>query len=172
MRAFRLISTIVVSAGIFASNAFGAKIPPTSFPWMNAGQAGATYNMADHPNGVFVFEAFSLNCSWCNKNAPNVEEIGLKFKDNPRVQVIDLGIDSADSYYARWIQTHKPKHPVVKDVGRGVYNALKVENGIPQVFIVNCRGEREDVVVGYWEAAQKAKVQRAIEKALETTCVP
>ena len=163
-------SSIIIAAGLFTSNAFAAKIAPTSFPWMNAKQADTTYSMADHPNAVFVFETFSLSCSWCNKNASNVDALATKFKDNNRVQVIDLGIDSSDSNFTRWIQTHNPNHPVVKDVGRKVYNALQVENGIPQVFIVNCRGEREDVVVGYWESAEKAQIERAINKALQTTC--
>jgi hypothetical protein len=167
-----IITGIVTSTVIFAQAAIASKIAPSSFPWMNAGQAGKTYNMTDHPNAVFVFEAFSLNCSWCNKNAPNVDALASKFKDNARVQVIDLGLDTSDSFYTRWISTHKPNHPVVKDVGRKVYNSLQVENGIPQVFIVNCRGEREDVVVGYWGEAEKAQVEAAVNRALQTTCVP
>ncbi len=165
-----IMASLIVSAGLLTSNAFAAKIAPTTFPWMNAKQANTTYNMADHTNAVFVLEAFSLNCSWCNKNAANVDALATKFKDNDRVQVIDLGIDSSDGYFTRWIQTHNPNHPVVKDVGRKVYNALQVENGIPQVFIVNCRGEREGVVVGYWEDAEKEQVESAINKALQTTC--
>lgn len=170
MKKRNLVLSFVAGLCLFASSAFASKIAPMSFPWMNGPQSGATWNMADHSNGVFVFEAFSLNCSWCNKNAVNVDAIANKFKDNARVNVIDLGLDSSDSSYTRWIQTHKPNHPVVKDVGRKVYNALQVENGIPQVFIVNCRGELEDVVVGYWESAEKAQVERAINKALQTTC--
>lgn len=166
------VASIVAVTGLFATSAFAAKIAPSSFPWMNAGQTGTTYNMADHANAVFVFEAFSLNCSWCNKNAANVDALATKFKDNPRVQVVDLGLDTSDSYYSRWIATHKPNHPVVKDVGRKVYSALQVENGIPQVFIVNCRGEREEVVVGYWGEAEKAQVEAAVNRALQTTCVP
>ena len=165
-----IFSALALAASFLASTAFASQIAPTSFPWMNAKQAGSTYNMAEHPNAVFVFEAFSINCSWCNKNAPNVDALATKFKDNARVQVIDLGLDSSTSAFTQWIQTHNPNHPVVKDVGRKVFNALQVENGIPQVFIVNCRGEREDVVVGYWEAAEKAQIERAINKALETTC--
>ena len=175
MRTIKIITTaasLFAAAGFFANGALAAKIAPASFPWMNAGRTGATYNMADHPNAVFVFEAFSLNCSWCNKNAANVDALATKFKDNARVQVIDLGLDTSDSYYSRWIATHKPNHPVVKDVGRKVYNALQVENGIPQVFIVNCRGEREEVVVGYWGEAEKAQVEAAVNRALQTTCEP
>lgn len=175
MRMNKIVSSItgiVAATGLFASSALASKIAPSSFPWMNAGQAGTSYNMADHPNAVFVFEAFSLSCSWCNKNAPNVDALASKFKDNSRVQVIDLGLDTSDSNYTRWISTHKPNHPVVKDVGRKVYNALQVENGIPQVFIVNCRGEREDVVVGYWGDAEKAQVEAAVNRALQTTCAP
>ena len=96
-------SSIIIAAGLFTSNAFAAKISPTSFPWMNAKQADTTYSMADHPNGVFVFETFSLSCSWCNKNASNVDALATKFKDNNRVQVIDLGIDSSDSNFT-WEQ--------------------------------------------------------------------
>lgn len=170
MKIQKIFLSLIAGLALFATNAFASKIAPMSFPWMNGPAAGATWNMTDHPNGVFVFEAFSLNCSWCNKNAANVDALATKFKDNARVNVIDLGLDSSDSSYSRWISTHKPNHPVVKDVGRKVYNALQVENGIPQVFIVNCKGELEDVVVGYWESGEKAQVERAVNKALQTTC--
>lgn len=160
-----------ITALILSSQALGASIPADkTFPWMNAREPGAVYSMADHQDGVFVFEAFSLNCSWCNKNAPNVDALAEEYKDNSRVQVIDLGIDSANSYFTRWIQTHKPNHPVLKDEGRSVYNTLKTENGIPQVFVVNCHGEMIDNIVGYWSANEKARIRRAIARGLETTC--
>lgn len=160
-----------ITALFLGSNALAASISPdTSFPWMNAREAGATYNMADYPNGVFVFEAFSLNCSWCNKNAANVDALADKYKDNARVQVVDLGIDTSNSYFTRWIQTHKPNHPVVKDQGRAVYNALKTQNGIPQVFVVDCNGTMIDNIVGYWSSTEKSRIDRAIARGLETTC--
>jgi len=152
-----------------ASIASAASIPMMEFPLMN-GTPGQTYKMSDVKNGVFVFEAFRLSCSYCNTNAPNVDQLADEYRDNARVQVIDLGLDQGDFEYSEWNRIHNPNHPVVKDVGFKAYSALKTQNLIPQVFIVNCRGERVGVHAGTWDNAANAQIRQHIATALATTC--
>src|SRR5437868_1958977 len=81
-----------------------------SFPWMNGPASGAVYRLADHPNTVFVFEAYELSCVYCNDNAPNVDALAAEFASDPSVQVIDLGLDTSLRDYQSWIAQHNPNH--------------------------------------------------------------
>lgn len=157
----------VAAVGI-SGMAAAASIPMLEFPVMNP--TGTTYKMADHTDGVFVFEAYGINCSYCNQNAPAVDDLADQFADEPRVQVIDLGQDSSSSDYARWISAHHPNHPVVKDTSHKVYNAFKTQDVIPQTFVVNCKGELVGRTIGSWDSSTRRKVEGYITTALGTTC--
>ena len=163
---------IALALGMAATSVSAQTIGKWDFPWKNSVDSAAVYSMADHPNAVFVFESYSINCGPCNSNAVNVDQLATKYKDNERVQVVDMGTDASDSDYPRWIARHKPNHPVVKDVGRRVYNALKTENLIPQVFIVDCNGKKLFGNIGVWTAATKIAIDNAIATGLATECVP
>lgn len=165
MRLF-LASLLLAAAGV----AQAASVPTNlEFPLKN-GAAGEVYKMADHPNSVFVFEAFGLNCPYCNDNAPNLDKLTNDYKSNPRVQVLDLGLDSQASYYVEWIRRHKPNHPVVQDVSRRVFGALSTEGSIPQVFVANCKGALVGKYVGSWDSSAARYVRGLVDKALETVC--
>lgn len=157
-------------ATMITAAAQAQSIPMLEFPLKNSATEDRVYRMSDHVNAVFVLEAYSVNCGPCNSNAPNVKALAKKYEDNARVQVVDLGTDANESDYTRWISRHKPVHPVVQDVGRKAYNALKESNFIPQVFVVNCRGEKLYGHVGVWSESTKAAIDRAIAEGLETTC--
>jgi len=161
-----------LALGMAATSASAQSIGVWEFPWKNAQDSSAVYNMADHADAVFVFEGYSINCGPCNSNAVNVDALATKYKDEPRVQVLDMGLDANDSDFTRWISKHKPNHPVVKDVNRRVYNALKTDNLIPQVFVVNCKGEKIFGNIGVWTASVKAALDRAIAEGLATDCTP
>ena len=126
--------------------------------------------MSEHKNSVFVFESFADFCGGCHENAPNVDEFATEFATNPRVQVLDLGLDQVDSAYQAWVGRHHPNHPVLQDTARKVFNALRTDNLIPQVFIVNCRGEMVGNHIGEWDEAVKTKLRGDIAAALATTC--
>lgn len=162
---------IAFAAATATTAALGAQIDPgaTEFPWMN-GARDARYKMKDHAGAVHVLEAYSISCSWCNRNAVQVDELAAKYAGDESVKVLDLGIDSRDSDYARWISAHSPNHPVVKDVNRAVFNALKQDSGIPQTFVLDCHGNLVDYTVGYWGAAEKAQLEQAIERAKQVSC--
>lgn len=152
--------------------AVGAAIDPvtTDLPWLNGPARDARYKLADYPNTVHVFEAFSLSCSWCNRNADQVKAMAAEYVADERVQFIDLGLDADDRNIQRWIATHAPTYPVVKDVGRGVWTALQQASGIPQTFVVACDGSMIDGTIGYWDSAAKTKLRNAIAAAKVVTC--
>jgi hypothetical protein len=159
----------LIAASVLASSiASASTIPMYEFPLKNDA-ARSVYRMADHKNGVFVFEAYRLTCGYCNDNAPAVDALATAYAGNPRVQVLDLGLDTNDADYAEWIAAHNPNHPVIQDTGRKVFNALKTQNAVPQVFVVNCKGEMVGNHVGTWDGAVP-KIKGHIETALKTTC--
>lgn len=161
-------SILVSAILLFASAASAASIPMYDFPLKNS-DSRDVYKMSEHKNGVFVFEAYRLSCGYCNENAPVVDALATEYAANARVQVLDLGLDTNDSEYAEWVARHNPNHPVVQDTGRRVYNALKTSNGVPQVFVVNCKGEMVGNHVGTWAGAE-SRIRGFVERALKTTC--
>lgn len=161
----------IASVMLAASSLAQAASVPTNleFPIKN-GEPGAVYRMTDHPNAVYVFEVFSLSCSYCNTNAPAVDRLAKDFAGNARVQVLDVGLDTSDNNYREWIRRHAPNHVVVADPARKVYNPLRTAEGIPQAFVVNCKGERVGSQVGSWDAGAERKLRALVNTALETTC--
>jgi hypothetical protein len=168
----KLFVSFAIACSFLAPTVFAANIDPSTvdFPWMNGPARDSRYKLADFPNKVHVFEAFALSCSWCNRNAEQVKALAAEYAEDDRVQFIDLGLDSDDRNIARWITTHAPTYPVVKDVGRTVWTALQQANGIPQTFVVACDGTMTDHTIGYWDSAAKTKLRNAIAAAKETTC--
>jgi hypothetical protein len=164
MRQFLAIALFLTTT---AANA--ASIPMYDFPLKNGESRDEIYKMSDHKNSVFVFEAYRLSCGYCNENAPAVDDLAVDYADNARVQVLDLGLDTSDSDFAEWIARHKPNHPVVQDTGRRVFNALKTSSGVPQDFVVNCKGEMVGNHVGTWAGAEK-RIRSLVNQALATTC--
>ncbi len=151
------------------ANPQGTSIPMLEFPLKNGQSRDEVYKMTDHKNGVFVFEAFRLSCGYCNDNAPVVDQLASDYASNPRVQVLDLSLDTVDTDFAEWINRHHPNHPVIQDTGRRVYNTLKQANGVPQVFVVNCKGMLVGGHVGTWGGAE-SHIRGLIDRALQTTC--
>ena len=153
--------------------ALGAeKLDPKTLdlPWMNSPAHDAHFRMADHAEAVVVFEAYAISCSWCNKNAPQVDALADEYKNDARVVVVDLGLDASDRDYRSWIATHKPNHPVVKDVDRKVWQALHSDDGIPQTFVVACDGSLQGSTLGYWGDEEKQALREAITRAKAINC--
>jgi hypothetical protein len=166
-----LFSAVLTSAAAFAETPTppSRAIPMYDLPLKNGANRDYIYKMSEHKNAVFVFETYRLSCGYCNENAPAVDRLATEYAANSRVQVLDLGLDTLDSDYAQWISRHRPNHPVVQDTDRRIYNALKTQNGVPQVFVVNCRGEMVGNHVGTWAGADQY-IRGLIEKGLQTTC--
>lgn len=154
-----LMMTMLIAVSTVAS----AAITPFSLQWMNG---SGMYSSANTPNGVFVIEAYFLNCPYCNQNAGNVNALAAEFSSNTRVQVLDVGIDRMDSQYATWIAKHKPNHPVLKDANRTLIRQLGT-SGYPTTYVVD--GATGNVVYetsGVWEADTKEEIRDSINELL------
>ena len=163
---------------MMSANLVHASSIPTNleFPVQNSATPGTLFRMADHPNGVFVFEAFTVACGSCGENADAVNRLAAEYKNNPRVHVIDLGQESVETRYREWVRRFKPNHLVVNDVESRVYDALRTINQTPQVFVVSCTGLMMGNFVGTWSSSDASgqtgndMVRELVEKALKTTC--
>jgi peroxiredoxin len=151
---------VLVSQGALA-------VQPVELPQMN-GQGG-TYKMTDHPEGIFVVEAYFLNCPYCNQNAPNVNALATRFANDPRVQVLDVGVDRDNASYETWIARHQPNHPVLKDSGRKLISQLGTA-GYPSTYVLNCKGQLVESTEGLWGKQDADSIIRAVEQLQAQGC--
>lgn len=153
---------LVTSATSFGITSF-------SLPQMNHAVPGTLYNSADHKDAVFLVEAYFLNCPYCNDNAPNVDALADSFANEPRVQVLDVGIDRNDSQYKTWIQKHKPNHPVLKDASRTLIRQLGT-SGYPSSYLIDCNGKVRHQTSGVWSMAKETGFKDKIAEVLKESC--
>ncbi len=159
------LGLIAVALMASSSAAFGA-ISGFELPWFNSDAgAGAVYKSAEHPNTVFVMEAFENFCPACNENASNVDTLATQYANNDKVQVLDLDLDTSDREIRAWIANHHPNHPVVKDVGGKIWAEID-EQYIPTTVVVDCTGAIVWKNVGTWESDTKVQLKKAIDDAV------
>jgi peroxiredoxin len=165
-----LLNGLFGAAAILASTFAEARsISPFSLTNMNASPRAA-YSSAEHPYAVFVIESYFLDCPYCNDNASNVHDLAEEFADESRVQVLDVGIDTQDVKYDRWIQRHQPKHPVLKDASRVLTRELGTTS-YPSAYVVDCNGEIVYSTRGVWTQSAKAQIRQIINDRLAlNTC--
>lgn len=149
---------------VISSFAF-AEVTPFSLPQMNASPVGSLYKMADHPNAIFVMESYFLDCSYCNENAPNVDQLVEEYKADPRVQVLDVGVDKDLVQYQEWIERHDPNHPVLNDGKMSLTKQLGTTS-YPSTYVVNSKGQILYRTRGVWSASTKTKIRQTINTAL------
>ena len=148
---------VALSAGI----AF-ADVKPFALRVMNG---NGLYESAKQTNAVYVLENYFLDCIYCNQNAPNVDELADFYKNDNRVQVLDLGIDRTDMQYTEWIRRHRPNHPVLNDGARVVTKQLGTTS-YPTVNVVNGAGVVLFKSTGVWSGSTKARLHAVIDQAL------
>ncbi|MBI4405008.1 MAG: TlpA family protein disulfide reductase [Deltaproteobacteria bacterium] len=152
---------------LFCTSALAIK--PFSLPWKNNPQPDAIYNMADHPNGIFVMEFFANFCGPCNMNAANVDELAYDYKDEARVQVLDTALDSDENEIKTWIAKHNPNHPVVKDVNREIWRQVGGQY-IPTMIVTDCHGTIQFQYTGTWGESIKQQIRSVIDGLLQENC--
>jgi hypothetical protein len=159
-------------AFFFSTSVLAAGIDPaeTNLPWKNGPTRDAVYKFSENTNKVHVLEALANYCSWCHKNAAQVEAMALEYAEDERVQFLDLSLDSSEREIARWLSQHSPSYPFVQDVNRNVYNAIKQQSGIPATFVLDCNGTLVGSTIGYWGPSEKSALRGYIAKAKEVTC--
>jgi peroxiredoxin len=144
-----------------------AAIQPFELPWMNSAGGVTVYKSATLIDPIFVVEAYFLGCPYCNQNASNVNDLAEAYKNEPRVQVLDVGVDRQDSQYASWIQKHKPNHPVLKDANKVLIRQLGT-TGYPSTYVID--GRTMTVVYdtdGVWGSDTRDDLRNAIDTLLK-----
>jgi len=144
-------------------------VTPFALPQMNHANVGTLYNSSEKQNAVFVIETYFLNCPYCNDNAPNVDDLAEKYKYEPRVQVLDVGVDKNESQYKTWILKHSPNHPVLNDGNRILVRQLGT-TGYPSSYVVDCQGNVLATTSGVWSSSKLQIIEQGIEAGLRTTC--
>lgn len=147
---------------------FLASVLPFDLPVMN-GEVGEIFKSEDHPNAVFVIENYFYDCPYCHQNAPNVDALAEHFSNNPRVIVLDVGVDKKDSQYSAWISKHQPNHLVLKDANRELAKKLGT-SGYPSAYVIDCQGKIVKKVTGAWSNSSKEKMKEAVNQALHLEC--
>src|SRR5688500_3480571 len=126
-----------LAACFLAVSANAQAIAPFALKWENAPNGGL-YNSSEHPDAVFVIEAYQLRCGPCNTNVPNLHDLAGFYGYEPRVQILDLGIDRSPRDYQQWIAKHEPVYPVLNDARRQVWSQLG-GSGTPTTWVLDCK---------------------------------
>lgn len=130
---------LVLVVSMFVSSMAWA-IDQFELPQMNGENIGQMYRSVDHEDAIYVFEAYFNLCPYCHENAPQIKQLAEEFKNEPRVQIVDVGRDCRDSDYRSWVNRHQPVHPVLKDCNQVVIGQLGV-SAFPTTAIVDCKGK-------------------------------
>jgi peroxiredoxin len=161
----RLLSLFVLVLSLKAPLLFA--VTPFELQQMNG--ALGTYKSTDHPEGIFVVEAYFLGCPYCNQNAANVNNLASKFANDSRVQFLDVGIDRDPAAYETWIGRHQPNHPVLKDGSRKLISQLGT-SGYPSTYVIDCKGEVVESTSGLWGQEEEQTIKSAVEKLQSSGC--
>ncbi len=151
-----------IFAILFLAASLAKAVTLSSFELPNMNAGGKIYSSKTQSNAIFVIEAYFLGCPYCNENAPNVNALAAKYATNPRVQVLDVGIDKNDSSYEEWIRRHTPNHPVLKDSKKAVIAQLGT-SGYPSTYVVNSAGEVVYESSGVWGTEEEEGITAAID---------
>lgn len=136
-------------------------------PRMNGeGPNSSTYQSNQYEGAVYVIEAFFLGCPYCNDNAPKVNSLQQYFKNDERVQILDVGIDKANSSYTEWIRRHNPTHPVLKDANKVLIRQLGT-SVYPSTYVLDKQLKVVFKTTGVWNAKVESQIRDAVERALK-----
>jgi peroxiredoxin len=163
----RLLLSAVCGLAL-SSSAFATTIAPFKEFIANSSQ-DSTYSSADHKDGVFVMEFYANFCGACNENADNVNALADQYKDQARVQVLDMSLDTDESEIKAWISNHNPNHPILEDGDRTVWSQLD-EQYIPTTVIMDCKGNVVWKNTGVWGGEEKATIKQKLDQLLSQSC--
>jgi hypothetical protein len=135
---------------------------PFELPWMNASQSGTLYKSADHPDGIFVFAIYYLGISQLGEVAAKVNELATRFAGDPRVQVLDVGVDADEAAYEHWISDNHPNHPLLMDADQKVTGQLVGELAFPTFVVTDKNGKTAAWVQGYSEQTGLTEIENAV----------
>ena len=148
---------------LFLPIAHAITISPFELHDMNNG--GKIYKSQIQAKKVTVIEAYFVGCPYCNENAPLVNALASKYSSNPKVQVLDVGVDKDDADYEEWIARHHPNHPVLKDSHKKLIKELGT-TGYPSAYVIDASGNVYYESGGVWGPEEEDGLTHAIDELL------
>lgn len=129
------------------------------------GKTGENFTLTDIQTDILVIELFSMYCPFCQKEAPNVNELFEKMeevsKKGPVVKIIGLGASNSQFEVEHFKDTYNVPFPLFPDKDMSMYKALK---GAGTPGFIGCRlekGGKATIIVrnsgGFYSAADFLK---------------
>lgn len=114
---------------------------------------------------VHVLEFYFNDCPACNSNAANVHSLAMDLDNHPVAQVLDVGIDRANSEYEDWIRKHSPTHPVLKDRDRHLAGLYSVRL-YPTTIVLGCDNKVIYRNTGVWSSKATEEINAAVTQGV------
>jgi len=93
------------------------------------GKDGESFTVQDIDADVLLIELFSMYCPYCQREAPNVNELYGKMKqlpgDGPKVRIIGIGASNSQFEVEHFRDTYGVEFPLFPDKDMVQYKALK-----------------------------------------------
>lgn len=126
-------------------------------------RTGEAYNSLEHDGAAFVIEFYFNGCPACNQNADNVKRLQNEYKNNPKVQIVELSIDCDDRQYRTWIANHSPIGPVLNGCNANIVDELNVSRfPTTVVFAPNKREAMRGI--GVWRSSTYNNIKRYLDQ--------
>jgi thioredoxin-related protein len=123
----------------------------------------AEYRSTDFDGSAFVIEFYFNGCTYCNQNAGNVKRLYEEFKENPKVQVIEITSDCQSWQHQDWLDRHDPQGPVLNGCNHNIFRRLGVSR-FPTT-IVFAPNKREAMRgTGVWSPANYQRIKNYLNQ--------
>lgn len=94
-----------------------------------AGTNGKTFSVKDIDADILLIELFSMYCPYCQREAPNVNELYEKMQkvseSGPKVKIIGIGASNSEFEINHFRDTYGVEFPLFPDKDMSMYKALK-----------------------------------------------
>lgn len=115
-----------------------------------AGPDRQNFTVQDIDADVLVIELFSMYCPYCQREAPNVNELYSKMKqlpeNGPKVKIIGIGASNSQFEVDHFRDTYGVEFPLFPDKDMELYKALKGA-GTPGFIGIRLKKDEPPVIV-------------------------
>lgn len=126
-------------------------------------RTGEAYSSLAHPEAAYVIEFFFNSCPACNQNAGNVKRLQNEYRNNPKVQIVELSIDCDSRQYRTWIGNHAPAGPVLNGCDANIVEELGVSR-FPTTYIFAPSRREAMRGQGVWRSNTYNSIKRYLDQ--------
>ncbi len=135
---------------------------PGAFKFVDS--AGNPVDLASLNGRVVVFDMWALSCHWCFESFPNLEKVYRQYRDNPKVAILTVNNDDADTSNDTLRKTFDKNGidlPILRDPDRYSESVFKIP-GWPAMILLGIDGTVQGYELGY-----KADLAETLPKAID-----